>query len=188
VDRDLDAAAQLYRSALANGAHLDLMPLLATIERERGNVEAAARIEATFTQAVLSDPLHERWFRRPLALMLAGRSTTVCRALALAYDDLVERKDHGAKDALAWALYHAGDLAGAAAWAAEAVSRGVPEPPTAYHAGVIALANGARREGRRLLKAALGGEVELTVGEAAQARALLAGEAVAQPPRVRCTG
>jgi tetratricopeptide (TPR) repeat protein len=186
VDRDLDAAAQLYRGALENGAHLDLMPLLATIERERGNAAAAAQIEATFQQTVLSDPLHERWFRRPLALMLAGRSKTVCRAVVLAYDDLAERRDPGAKDAMAWALYHAGDLAGAAAWAAEAVSRGVPEPLIAYHAGVIALASGERRQGRRLLEAALAGQVELTVGEVAHTRALLAGERAAQPPVVRC--
>jgi tetratricopeptide (TPR) repeat protein len=185
VDRDLEAAARLYNRSLANGAHLDLMPLLATIERERGNAQEASRIEAEFTSVVLENELNERWFRRPLAQLLAGDEATVCQAIALAERDLEERRDPGGVDALAWALYGAGDVRGAAALAKEAVSVGVPEPPVAYHAGVIALANGDRREGRRLLKTALDGQVELTSGEISHARSLLEGEAPL-PLRVEC--
>jgi hypothetical protein len=56
----------------------------------------------------------------------------------------------------------------------------------AYHAGVILLANGDRRGGRKLLGIALRGEVELTTGEVAHARALLGGDVVARPARLEC--
>jgi hypothetical protein len=82
--------------------------------------------------------------------------------------------------------YGAGDLQRAAALAEEATSAGAPEPHVAYHAGVIALANGERRQGRGLLKAALTGRVELTTGEIAHARSLLGGEVPSAPTRVEC--
>jgi tetratricopeptide (TPR) repeat protein len=87
VDRNPSVASELYRKALANGAHLDLMPLLAAIERERGETSVAVRIEQAFKREVLADELNERWFRRPLALMLAGDAGTACEAVALASAD-----------------------------------------------------------------------------------------------------
>jgi tetratricopeptide (TPR) repeat protein len=186
VDRNRAVASELYRKALANGAHLDLMPVLATIERERGEATAAVRIEQAFRQEVLADDLNERWFRRPLALMLAADASTVCEAVALANADLSERRDPGALGTLAWALYGAGDLTGAVTAAKEATRAGLADPPVAYHAGVTLLANGDRREGRKLLKLALRGAVELTTGEVAYARALLGGEPVVRPARMEC--
>jgi tetratricopeptide (TPR) repeat protein len=188
VDRDPVVAAQLYRKALEHGAHLDLMPLLATVERERGEVGAAVRIEAAFKAEVLGDALNERWFRRPLALMLAGDAGTVCRAVALARADLEERRDPGALATLAWALYGAGDLRAAAALASEATRVGAAEPAVAYQAGVIALAQGDRRGGRNLLRAALEGEAELATAEVKHARALLARAPQPRPARRDCGG
>ena len=131
VDRDLVAAAQLYRKALANGAHLDLMPTLATIERERGEVSAATRIEEQFRNEVLKDDLSERWFRRPLALMLAGDAGTVCQAVALA--DAGPRGAEGrgcARDARVGALWGRGSAQRGSAGEGGDAESVHPSPPS----------------------------------------------------------
>ena len=105
------------------------MPLLATTLREQGETSAAVRIEQAFKQEVLADELNERWFRRPLALMLAGDAGTACEAVALASADRKERRDPGALGTLAWALFGAGDVRNASELAREASAVGAPEPP-----------------------------------------------------------
>jgi len=56
-----------------------------------------------------------------------------------------------AADALSWALYRAGRTADAAVYSAEAMRLGSPYPSFAYHAGMIAIAQGKVDEGRALL-------------------------------------
>jgi tetratricopeptide (TPR) repeat protein len=189
VDRDLDVARRLYGRALEQGAHLDVMPVLADVEEEAGDHAAAERTRAAFVRLATSTPLAERWYRRPLVFVLAGREDTACRALALARRDLEERRDPGAWDALAWALHRAGDPVAAWRAAREGLEGGAPEPGAAYRAGLVALAAGEANAAGRLLDLALAGRSELSPGEERSARrAREGGGAVPAPARLACDG
>ena len=58
-------------------------------------------------------------------------------------------------NALAWALYRAGQVAEAHKYSQAALRLGTRDPLLHYHAGMIALAKGEKAEGRRLLQEAL---------------------------------
>ena len=64
-------------------------------------------------------------------------------------DELAVRPDVYGYDALAWALLNAGDAAGAQAPMQSALAAGTKDARLWYHAGLIALANGQSRGGRR---------------------------------------
>lgn len=188
VDRDLETATRLYRAALESGGHLDIMPTLARIERELGREAAARRTTEAFIRRAIADPRRERWYRRSLALVMAERPETACRAVELARLDLADRQDAGAWDALAWSLYGTGDLTSAWGAAREAVAGGVPEPGTALRSGIIARAAGRDESAERLLAVALEGATELGPSRAELARRLLDGEEAgpAPSPPTRC--
>jgi len=173
VDRDFDAAVALFRHALSQGAHLDVMPALADAEQARGATGEAERVRAEFVRLATRDARSERLHRRPLAFMLADDPATVHRALAYARLDLEDRREPGAWDALAWARHRAGDAGGAWRAARLATARGAPEPPVAWRAGVIAHAAEAHAQARSLLRIALDGESELTPRQVKRARRLL---------------
>lgn len=173
VDRDPAAAASLLRHALAQGAHLDVMPTLADIEEARGAREAAERVRTEFIRLATTDARSERLYRRPLAFVLANDPATVRRALAYARLDLEDRRDPGAWDALAWVRYRAGDVAGAWRAARLATIGGAPEPAMAWRAGVIGRASGDRARSDELLQMALEAKTELTPAQVEEARRLL---------------
>lgn len=174
VDRDLETAARLYRHAIENGAHLDVIPRLADIEEERGRVQAAADLREDFVTRATADETSLRMYRRPLIFLLAEKPETRRDALALARTDLAERHDPGAWDALAWVQYGLGDIDSAWRSAARAIADGSPPPPIALRAGLIAAAANHHREARRLLDAALSGRIELSGPEVTVAEGALA--------------
>ena len=161
--------------AVENGAHLDVLPVLADIEEELGNVDEAFAIRRAFVARATADALTERLYRRPLALLLAEDPVTLAEALRLAAEDLEERQDPGSWDVLAWVHYRAGGIERAWDLARRAVSVGVPAPPVSYRAGIIAAAAGDRRMARTLLRKALAGRVELSPRQVRKARRALAG-------------
>lgn len=79
-----------------------------------------------------------------------------------------------AADALSWALYGAGQTSEAAVYSAEALRLGTPYPSFAYHAGLIALAQGNLDEARSQLSRAAAATGTLSPLELAAARAALA--------------
>ena len=100
-------------------------------------------------------------YDRQLVLFAADHDRGLPQAIARARAELVLRKDIYAHDALAWALFKAGQLDEAASEAAVALSLGTPDPRLAYHAGMIAVAQGRTDDGRRLLTLARDGAAYL---------------------------
>lgn len=186
VDRNADVAAVLYRLALERGGHLDIMPVLADVEEERGRAETARALRAEFVRQATADAQSRRWYRRPLAFVLAESEQSLCDALDLAREDFMQRQDAGAWDAIAWVRYLMGDVAGASAAATAATAEGVPEPPVALRAGIIARAAGDTERSDALLRAALDGRSELSGADLLEATRLMQGGVPAVPAVTRC--
>lgn len=169
VDRNLEAARDLYEKALAHGAHLDLMPTLADIEEALGNTGEASHLRRAFIDAAKADSRREAMLRRPLAFLLAETPEMREEAVRLARLDLRARQDQGAFDALAWALYRSGEVEMAWTLVQRALAAGGPPPPVLFRAGLIAEAAGEAGRAAGLLEEALQGRVELAPHEVAAA-------------------
>ena len=72
-------------------------------------------------------------------------------AVKWARRDLELRHSAAAHDALAWALFRAGEFAPAAEAARAALASGTKDPQILFHAGMIFLAAGETAAGRELL-------------------------------------
>jgi tetratricopeptide (TPR) repeat protein len=173
VDRDLETARALYSRALENGAHLEVMPTLADIEEALGRGDEALRLRRSFVRRATADPRAEAMHRRPLVFLLAEEPETRAEAIRQARLDLGARRDQGAFDALAWALFRDGEVEMAWLLAERALAAGGPPPPVLFRAGLIAEAAGEPERARDLLQEALVGNVELAPHEIASAREVL---------------
>lgn len=173
VDRNAAGALKLLERAFENGAHLDVLPVLADLQEESGDRVGADATRADFIARATASAASARSYRRPLAFLLAERDGGQAAAVALAREDLGERQDPESFDALAWALYRQGDVGMAWILAERATSVGAPTPPVAFRAGVIAEAAGETAAAEPLLEEALAGAVELTTREVAVAREAL---------------
>jgi tetratricopeptide (TPR) repeat protein len=100
-------------------------------------------------------------YDRQLTLFEADHDRHLAGAVTRARAELEVRPDVYGYDALAWALFKAGDLPGAAAAAHQALSFGTPDPRIAFHAGMIAAAQGRADDARTLLGAAVRGSAML---------------------------
>ncbi|TMB57837.1 MAG: tetratricopeptide repeat protein [Chloroflexi bacterium] len=114
-------------------------------------------------------------YDRQLTIFDADHDRDLPGAVARAREELAVRGDVYGYDALAWALYKSGDIAGAAAAARQALSLGTPDPRIAFHAGVIAAAQGETDAARTLLTRAVAGSsmllpLQVPVAEAALAQ------------------
>lgn len=108
-------------------------------------------------------------YSRQMILFAADHGRNVDEALAAAGSMLEVRHDVYGLDAYAWALYAAGRIGEASDAAADALAVGTPDPRLAYHAGMIALADGRPDEARDLLSIAVAGRAALPPLQAARA-------------------
>jgi tetratricopeptide (TPR) repeat protein len=102
--------------------------------RQRGLIEATDKLMTATAEKA----------NRNLALLYADAGRNLARALELTRAEFEVRDDVYSYDALSWALYKTGDLAGAAAASKKALALGTPEPSFYFHAGLIELATGDR--------------------------------------------
>ena len=100
-------------------------------------------------------------YERQLTIFDADHDRDIAGAVERAREELKVRPDIYGYDALAWALFKAGDLENAAAAARQALSLGTPDPRIAFHAGMIAAAQGRTSEARSLLSLAVHGAAML---------------------------
>ena len=90
-----------------------------------------------------------------IALFNADHEKNMSETVALARKAYANRPGiHGA-DALAWALYKAGNYEEAQTYALEALKLGTPDPLKLFHAGMIALELGEKDQARQYLEEAL---------------------------------
>ena len=113
-------------------------------------------------------------YDRQLTIFDADHNRNLTDAVARARQELEVRPDVYGYDALAWALFKSGDLKAAAAAATQAMSLGTPDPRIAYHAGMIAAAEGRVADARALLTAAVHGAAMLPPLQVPVAEAALA--------------
>jgi tetratricopeptide (TPR) repeat protein len=113
-------------------------------------------------------------YDRQLVLFAADHDRGVEAAVTAARAALVERDDVYAHDALAWALFKAGQPAEAALEADLALRLGTQDPRLHYHAGLIAAALGDGADARRHLTLAVAGSAYLPPLQVPVARAALA--------------
>lgn len=167
-----DDAAALYERLIAEGPAADIHGSYADLLRSVGDDIAAAtqeRLAAVLAAETIDDFPAER---RHLAGYFVERDPEL--AVELARLDLVERRDVGAFDTLAWALHRSGRSAEAADVMADALAVGTNTASLRYHAGAIAAANGDTDAAIEHLGAALDINPTFALGDADDARTLLA--------------
>jgi tetratricopeptide (TPR) repeat protein len=92
---------------------------------------------------------------RTLSLFYSSKAREPEQALRLAQSAYAERQDGYSKDALAFALYRAGQLSEATRLAREVIALGTPDARLLYHAGLIERAAGDAASGEALMARAL---------------------------------
>jgi tetratricopeptide (TPR) repeat protein len=113
-------------------------------------------------------------YDRQLVLFAADHDRGVADAVAMATAELEARPDVYGYDALAWALYRDGQLERAAHAAGQAMRLGTPDPRLAYHAGMIAAAQGRSADALMLLRQASEGAAYLPPLQAVELQRALA--------------
>lgn len=100
-------------------------------------------------------------YNRQLVIFAADHDRGLADAVALARAELTVRKDVYGHDALAWVLFKSGELSEAAIEADASLALGTHDPRIAYHAGMIAAAQGRSDDAHRLLTEAVAGAAAL---------------------------
>jgi tetratricopeptide (TPR) repeat protein len=131
--------------------------------RQRGLIEATDRLMTGNGEKA----------NRNLALLYADGGRNLARALELARAEFEVRDDVYSYDALSWALYKTGNLAGAVSASNKALALGTPEPSFYFHAGMIELAIGDRAPARDHLQKAIALNPAFDVRNAPLARSAL---------------
>lgn len=151
-------AIELLEGATARLPQPDLVATLGDLYAMDGDVAAAERqyalVERIGDVAAATGSVYDR----QLVLFAADHDRGLPEAIARARAELAIRHDVYAHDALAWALFKAGQLDEAAVEAEAALALGTPDPRLAYHAGMIAAGQDRTDDARRLLTLALEGE------------------------------
>lgn len=114
--------------------------------------------------------------KRTLAAFFATNNRDFDDALALITEEAKVRRDIHTRDVLAWALYRKGRFDEAQKESDAALAHGTKEPLLHYHAGAIRLARGEKKEGEKLIRAALGMNPHFDPKASVEAKKLL-GEA-----------
>lgn len=133
-----------------------VLPMMADMETERGDVVAANALRHRFETIAQS---HPRLLNLYHVLEIAEREPE--RALQWVRAELVERRSREVFDAAAWASYHAGRMEDAIRYSDSSTVVGEPTPVIHYHRGMILMQAGRRDEAMGHLNKALEGEIEL---------------------------
>ncbi len=168
-------AIRLYRRAIAHVPQPDYLAALGDLLARRGDRRAAEvqyrTVELTGTLAAINRQVYNRL----LVTFDADHGRNVDEAVRMAQAELTVRKDAFGYDAAAWALFAAGRFDEARIDADRALAFHVPDARIAYHAGMIAKAQGDKVGARQLLRAALDRSPKCDVLQARRARAALSG-------------
>lgn len=165
------ALAQQARVRQAQGRHAEALALLRRhVEAaphpenrfylgealaRQGHRQEAAAVFQKFEAAARAESASADNANRELVFYYADQARRPAEALKLAEAELARRQDVFTLDAYAWALYRNGRLQQAGQAITRALAVGVREPGLHYHAGMIALAQGARARARQHLHTAL---------------------------------
>jgi tetratricopeptide (TPR) repeat protein len=174
---DLAAAERWLTTASDHLPLPEIVTLLGDVQTARGETEAAARSygvvrveQRLFAAAGGNVDLEVALFD---ANHPASGAPTIAETITLARHALAERPSIYAHDALAWALYRAGDCGLALPEARAAAALGTTDAELAWHLGAIAACTGDRRTAVAALRRALHANPRFHPLDAPAARTLL---------------
>jgi tetratricopeptide (TPR) repeat protein len=159
-------AAQLLAKSFAESPLAETAWLLGDAREMAGDAKAA---EESYAQVAKIGRASDG---RTLALFWATKDREHDEAVKLAEAEKKIRDDIYTEDALAWALYRAGKIAGARAAIEKATALGTKEPRLLFHAGAIKLAAGEKEQGLKLINEALALNARFDLTGAAEAAKL----------------
>jgi tetratricopeptide (TPR) repeat protein len=174
AEGDLDGAIERYQAAVAIIPRPELLAFLGDLYALKGEPSAAERQYAAVDFIAELGDVQAEVGNREVALFQASHGRDTAHAVRLATTELDTRKDIYGYDALAWALFQAGQPAKALEPAMQSISLGTQDPKLLYHAGMIEIAVGRVSAGRAHLEAALALNPAFDPLGAAAARAALA--------------
>jgi tetratricopeptide (TPR) repeat protein len=154
-------AIALLEEAAARLPQPETVALLGDLYALSGDIVMAERQYALVERIAELGQATGTLYDRQLVLIATDHDRDLPQAIARARADLAIRHDIYAHDTLAWALFKAGQLDEAAAEAEAALALGTKDPRLAYHAGMIAAAQGRTDQARSLLERALEGAAYL---------------------------
>jgi tetratricopeptide (TPR) repeat protein len=154
-------AIDLLERAVATLPQPETVAMLGDLYALSGDREKADRTYALVDRIGEVGRANGSVYDRQLTLFAADHDRDVADAVARARHELRSRPDIYGYDALAWALFKTGDIAAAAEAADRALALGTPDPRLAYHAGMIAAAQGRTDAARVLLQQAIRGAAML---------------------------
>jgi tetratricopeptide (TPR) repeat protein len=154
---DLPGAITLMKSATAALPRPDMLAFLGDLYALSGDPAKAADQYATvdFIASMTESSGAGSVYDRAYSVFLSDHGRDIAKALTLASDELLQRKDIYGYDAYAWALHANGRDAEALDAVSQALTLGTADPTLLMHAGLIELANGLTGEGRAHLQQAL---------------------------------
>ena len=167
-------AIRLLEKATAATPQPDLVAALGDLHALSGDVQGAEEQYALVERIGQLAAAGGGVFDRQLVLFAADHGGDVAAAVETAAASLEGRRDVYGLDAYAWTLFAAGRLDEAADVAREALAVGTPDPRIAYHAGMIAAAQGRIGDARELLATAVSGRAALPPLQAQRAADALA--------------
>jgi tetratricopeptide (TPR) repeat protein len=145
-------AIAIYHELIAKGARPHLMQALGDVCKADGKpVEAAEWYDRALAKYMESIQRGEVHYQHHLAGFYTDSRPDAKEAVKWARKDLELRKSIQAWDALAWALYQAGDLAEARSAAEKALATGTADTHILQHAGEIYMAAGDISQGKAFL-------------------------------------
>jgi tetratricopeptide (TPR) repeat protein len=167
-------AIDLLERAVATLPQPETVAMLGDLYALSGDQEKADRayalVDRIWEIARANGTVYDRQFN----LFGADHDRGVADAVARARAELRIRPDVYGYDALAWALFKSGDIAAAGEAADQSLALGTPDPRLAFHAGMIAAAQGRTDAARALLQQAVGGAAMLPPLQVPVAEAALA--------------
>ena len=168
---DYETAERLLTEVQIPGPNAKAMLMLGDIYTVRGDADRARKQYEAF-EAFEKD-LGDAADHNRLALSLVDRGR-VDEALTIARKEYANEPSIYSADLLAWCLYKTGDIKGAKVYMREAMRLKTRDARIWFHAGMIANADGDRREAVRSLNAALALNPGFDIARAREARSVLA--------------
>ncbi len=143
--------------------------LLSDIAAFENKPEEAAAYSQSFLQKA-SNPAYGNMYKAYLCNLKASKTGQAPEAISIAKQEIAERPHPLSYCLMAWASYQNGDKAKALDILQKHVLDQTQEPNALYHAGLILMGNGHKKEAKQYLEAALEAAYELGPIAAAEIR------------------
>ncbi|MBI1822111.1 MAG: tetratricopeptide repeat protein [Nitrospirae bacterium] len=151
----MDDAEAFYQKAVEVVPYPAYIAALGDIETRMGKIQRAKEQFALIEHIARLDTLNQVLYNRDLALYYAEHQIDPQKAVQIAEKELDARRDIYTYDILSWVYYQNKDYTKADHAVKRALKLGTPDARILFHAGMIFLAEGKRKESKSCLEKAL---------------------------------